>query len=184
MFGDPHMTNTTQTLADFVLVGSVGCGKTALMQALLGNEGEVLKTQAAVFHDNQVIDTPGEFIGRRNYYGALLATIVDVSTIVYLQPANSVIFSLPAGLLHVYPDKRVMGVISKTDLPDAEVAAASKVLSDNGIAEPHFATSAATGSGVAELRAYLIGLQGKTVDANARQQQTVHQSHAAPCHSP
>ena len=168
MFIDSHMTNSRQpALADFVLVGAVRCGKTALMQALLGDKGEVLKTQAAVFHDGHVVDTPGEFIGRRNYYGALLSTIVDVSTIVYLQPANSVIFALPAGLLHVYPNKRVVGVISKVDLPDADVAAVSKVLSDNDIPAPYFATSVMTGSGVAELRDYLISLQGKSIDAAA-----------------
>ncbi|WP_344931648.1 EutP/PduV family microcompartment system protein [Zhongshania borealis] len=162
------MTNTAQpALVDFVLVGAVRCGKTALMQALLGDKGEVLKTQAAVFHDGHVIDTPGEFIGRRSYYGALLSTIVDVSTIVYLQPANSVIFALPVGLLHVYPDKRVVGVISKIDLPDADVAAVSRLLSDNAIPAPHFATSVVTGSGVAELRNYLISLQGKPIDAAA-----------------
>ncbi len=165
MPGDPHVSSTTrQALADFVLVGAVRCGKTALMKALLGNAGEVLKTQAAVFHDNHVIDTPGEFIGRRSYYGALLSTIVDVSTIVYLQPANSAIFSLPGGLLHVYPDKRVVGVISKIDLPDADTARASRVMLANAIPEPHFATSAQTGDGVAELRAYLFDLQGGSGD--------------------
>jgi ethanolamine utilization protein EutP len=158
--------NPQRTLADFVLVGAVQCGKTALMQALLGDKGKVLKTQAAIFHDGHVIDTPGEFIDRRSYYGALLSTIVDVSTIVYLQPANSVGFDLPAGLLHVYPNKRVIGVISKIDLPDADVATVSRVLSDNAIPMPHFAISVVTGSGVAELRDYLISLQDKPINAD------------------
>ena len=165
-----------KALADFVIVGAVRCGKTALMRALLGDDGEVLKTQAAVFHDNHVIDTPGEFIGRRSYYGALLSTIVDISTIVYLQPANSAYFSLPAGLLHVYPNKRVVGVISKIDLPDADIACASRVLTANAVPEPHFATSAQTGEGVAELRAYLIGLQG---DSSSNKPQSAVNRNAA-----
>tara|TARA_R110000868_G_scaffold411749_1_gene708666 strand:+ start:17086 stop:17649 length:564 start_codon:yes stop_codon:yes gene_type:complete len=170
------MSHSTQpALADFVLVGAVHCGKTALMQALLGDKGEVFKTQAAIFHDGHVIDTPGEFIGRRSYYGALLSTIVDVSTIVYLQPANSVIFALPAGLLHVYPNKRVVGVISKIDLPDADVATVSRLLYDNTIPTPHFATSVVTGSGVAELRDYLISLQGKPIDAALSRSEKEHQ---------
>lgn len=149
-------------ISDFVLVGEVGCGKTALMNALLQDNGELCKTQAVVFHDHNVIDTPGEFVGRPSYYGALLATVVEVATIIYLQAANSTIFSLPAGLLQVYPDKRVIGVISKVDLPDADLNKARRTLHENAIPEPYFATSVATNSGIEELRSYLIGLPMQT----------------------
>ncbi len=166
MFGDTHMSgNLAKMPTGFVLVGSVSSGKTALMQALLGKRGDVLKTQAAVYHGDNVIDTPGEFIGRRNYYGALLSTIVDVPTIVYLQEANNPVFSMPAGLLQVYPNKNVVGVISKVDLPDADVAAARQILRDNGIAEPYFATSAATGFGVTALRNFLIALGNNNAES-------------------
>ncbi len=146
-------------LTDFVLVGDVGSGKTALTLALLESEEPVLKTQAVVFHPSHVVDTPGEFVNRPAYYGALLSTIVDINTIVYLQPANSKAFSLPPGLLHVYPDKRVIGVVSKTDLPDADPQRACRVLADHNILPPYFLTSTATGEGVDALRSFLISLQ-------------------------
>lgn len=144
---------------DFALIGQVDCGKTALMNALLESHDEVRKTQSAVFHGHNVIDTPGEFTGCHAYYGALLSTVLEVNTIVYLQPANSTIFSMPAGLLQVYPNKRVIGVISKVDLPDADVKRARRILHDNRVPEPYFETSTVTGTGVAELRAYLADLQ-------------------------
>jgi len=146
-------------LADFVLVGDVGSGKTALTLALLESPDELLKTQAVVFHPSHVVDTPGEFTSRPAYYGALLATIAEISTVVYLQPANSRAFSLPPGLLHVYPDKRVIGVVSKTDLPDADTESACRVMADHNISPPYFLTSTATGEGVADLRSFLISLQ-------------------------
>ncbi|MFT7338556.1 MAG: ethanolamine utilization protein EutP [Marinobacter maritimus] len=146
-------------LADFVLVGDVGSGKTALTLALLESTDELLKTQAVVFHPSHVVDTPGEFTSRPAYYGALLATIAEISTVVYLQPANSRAFSLPPGLLHVYPDKRVIGVVSKTDLPDADTESACRVMVDHNISPPYFLTSTATGEGVADLRSFLISLQ-------------------------
>lgn len=146
-------------LTDFVLVGDVGCGKTALTLALLESDEKVLKTQAVVFHASHVVDTPGEFVNRPAYYGALLSTIVDISTIVYLQPANSKAFSLPPGLLHVYPKKRVVGVVSKTDLPDADPERACRVLTEHNISPPHFLTSTVTGDGVDALRSFLISLQ-------------------------
>ena len=148
----------SKALADFVLVGEVGCGKTALMKALLQSDGEVRKTQAAEYHEHNVIDTPGEFIGRPAYYGALLATIIGVSTIVYLQPANSHAFSMPSGLLLVYPNKRVIGVVSKTDLPDSDSVRACKIMQENGIKEPYFTTSTVTNEGIEQLRSYLMNL--------------------------
>ena len=151
--------SSTASLANFVLMGDVGCGKTALMAALLEDGSKVLKTQAPVFHPNNVVDTPGEFTNRRACYGALLSTIADVDTIVYLQPADSAVFSMPAGLFKVYPNKRVLGVISKIDLPGANIDRARKLLKNNGISAPYFAVSTLNDIGIKELRAYLTGLQ-------------------------
>ena len=169
MFRDTHLIMTARRaqLVDFVLIGAVGCGKTALLKALLHSDGEVLKTQAVVFHQHSVIDTPGEFISHRSHYGALLATIAEISTVVYLQQADNGQFSLPAGLMQVYPDKRIIGVISKIDLPDADIAARQILLRDNGIGEPYFATSTATGQGIDSLRRYLMGLQGGPISSAA-----------------
>ena len=162
MFRDSYLAMSAEksALVDFVVVGEVGCGKTALMNALLNSNDAVLKTQAVVFHPHNVIDTPGEFIGRRSYYGALLATIAEISTIVYLQAANNPLFSMPGGLMQVYPKKRVIGVISKIDLPDADIPATRALLRENSIAEPWFETSVETGQGIDKLRNYLMTLQG------------------------
>ncbi|WP_417518154.1 EutP/PduV family microcompartment system protein [Marinobacter sp.] len=161
MSGNPDVNRNAPhpDLANFVLVGDVGSGKTALTLALLESSDQVLKTQAVEFHPSHVVDTPGEFISRPAYYGALLSTISDISTIVYLQPANSRSFSLPPGLLHVYPGKRVVGVVSKTDLPDADSEAACRIMADHNISPPYFLTSTATGEGVDALRSFLISLQ-------------------------
>lgn len=156
---DITLSTEAKILNDFALVGEVGCGKTALMKALLQSDGEVRKTQATEYHDHNVIDTPGEFVGRPAYYGALLATVVNVSTIVYLQPANSNAFTMPAGLLQVYPNKRVVGVITKADLPDADPIRACGIMQENRIKEPYFTTSTVTNDGIEKLRDYLANLQ-------------------------
>ncbi|PID44903.1 MAG: ethanolamine utilization protein [Proteobacteria bacterium] len=149
---------STGQLSDFVLVGAVDSGKTALMQALLEADGDVIKTQSPVFHGNNVIDTPGEFAAMHHFYGALLCTVSNAATIVYLQPSNCTIFSMPPGLLDVYPDKQVVGVVSQVDLPDADTESACQVLRENHIKEPYFLTSAVSGAGVPELRQHLCML--------------------------
>ncbi|WP_157680609.1 EutP/PduV family microcompartment system protein [Marinobacter nauticus] len=171
MSGNPDVNKQPlhPDLADFVLVGDVGSGKTALTLALLESSDQVLKTQAVVFHPSHVVDTPGEFTSRPAYYGALLSTIADISTIVYLQPANSRAFSLPPGLLHVYPGKRVVGVVSKTDLPDADTETACRIMAEHNILPPYFLTSTATGEGVAGLRSFLISLQAPDASTGANE---------------
>lgn len=161
MSGDQNMKELSpqKTLSDFVVIGEVGCGKTALMNALLENGRVLRKTQAAEFHQHNVIDTPGEFVGRPAYYGALLSTIVNVKTLVYLQAANRAYFSMPSGLLSVYPNKRVVGVISKADLPEANVSTAIRLLEENGISKPYFVTSVVKNKGIENLRSYLLALQ-------------------------
>ncbi|MDO6824650.1 EutP/PduV family microcompartment system protein [Marinobacter sp. 1_MG-2023] len=165
-----NRTSLYPDLANFVLVGDVGSGKTALTMALLESSDQVMKTQAVVFHPSHVVDTPGEFTSRPAYYGALLSTISDISTILYLQPANSASFSLPPGLLQVYPGKRVVGVVSKIDLPDANAETACRVMQDHNIPPPYFLTSTATGEGVAALRSFLISLQTPDTKTGANEE--------------
>ena len=173
MPSDQNMKRLTplKTLSDFVVIGEVGCGKTALMNALLENGNVRRKTQAAEFHQHNVIDTPGEFVGRPAYYGALLSTIINVTTLVYLQAANKEYFSMPSGLLSVYSNKRVIGVISKADLPDANVSGARRLLKENGIPEPYFVTSVVNNKGIASLRSHLLALQDIPLVTSPSQQQ-------------
>jgi len=128
-------------LGSFILVGNVGSGKSTLLKALLNLDEEVTKTQALRFHDNNIIDSPGEFINNRTLYGALLATITQVDTIVYLQAADSGQLHMPADLLRMYTGKQVVGVVSRVDVPNADVDAAEVLLAEEGITGPYIKVS-------------------------------------------
>ncbi len=128
-------------LGNFILVGDVGCGKSTLLKALLEHSDEVTKTQALAFHDNNIIDSPGEFISRRVLYGALLNSLIGVDTIVYLQAADNERATAPGDLLRLYPNKQLVGVISKTDIEHADVGRAEELLVEAGIPGPYFRVS-------------------------------------------
>ena len=142
-------------LANFVLVGDVGSGKSTLIKALLGLDGDVTKTQALDFHRNNIIDSPGEFVSRRFLYGALLNTITRVDTIVYLQSADNRQLCMPGDLLRLYPGKRVVGVVSKVDVPGADPDAAERLLQREGIHGPYFRISRAEPASFERLREHL-----------------------------
>lgn len=100
-------------------VGAVGAGKTTLFNALRGNYSLARKTQAVEFNDHGDIDTPGEYFSHPRWYHALITTLQDVDTLIYVHAANDKESRLPAGLLDVGTRKRHIAVISKTDMPDA-----------------------------------------------------------------
>ncbi len=152
---------------NYILVGNVGSGKSTLLKALLSLEKDVTKTQALVFHDNNIIDSPGEFLSNRTLYGALLNTITRVDIIVYLQAADSGRLHMPADLLRLYAGKRVVGVVSKTDVPGAKIEAAEALLAEEGIDGPYFRVSKFDQASIARLEDYLQELGRGTVDAVA-----------------
>lgn len=124
-------------------VGAVGAGKTTLFNALRGNYSLARKTQAVEFNDHGDIDTPGEYFSHPRWYHALITTLQDVDTLIYVHAVNDKESRLPAGLLDVGTRKRHIAVISKTDMPDADVAATRQLLCeiDSG---SRFSSSTAT----------------------------------------
>ena len=139
-------------------VGTVGAGKTTLFNALQGNYSLARKTQAVEFNENGDIDTPGEYFSHPRWYHALITTLQDVDTLIYIHAANDKESRLPAGLLDIGVSKRQIAVISKTDMPDADVAATRQLLRGIGFQEPIFELNSHDPRSVQHLADYLTEL--------------------------
>lgn len=139
-----------------MLVGSIGAGKSTLFNAIFNLKGSVRKTQAVEFESGGV-DTPGEYFSHPRLYHALIHTSSDVDTLVYVHPANEREYRLPPGLLSVYADRRVVGVITKMDLPDAAPEYVEGVLRGHGFNGPIFRVSYQDRQSVEDLKLYLLG---------------------------
>lgn len=122
----------------YVLVGSVGAGKTSLFNALNNDYGLAVKTQAVAFDTQGGVDTPGEFFNHPRLYRALISTTTEAEAIIYVHPANDPECKLPSGLLDIYRNKCVITVITKIDLPDVNVPAVKQMLMEHGLKEPIF----------------------------------------------
>jgi ethanolamine utilization protein EutP len=145
----------TDKLTNFILIGGVGVGKTSLFNMLLGIKDEPLKTQALVYHNEKTVDTPGEYFDSPRLYSAIIQTMSDIDTIIYVHPANSTERKLPHGLFQIYNSKRLIGVISKTDLPDANINEVEEILRDFGIEGEIFKVSIYSESSIDKLREFL-----------------------------
>lgn len=142
-------------LNNFILIGGTGVGKSTLFSALLGRLEEVQKTQALVFHDECTIDTPGEYFDNPRLYSALISTMTDIQTIVYVHQSNALERRLPFGLFHIYDTKQIIGVVSKIDLEDAQLDEVEEIIRDAGIHGPIFPVSVYQPESIATLRHFL-----------------------------
>lgn len=149
-------------------VGTVGAGKTTLFNALQGNYSLARKTQAVEFNENGDIDTPGEYFSHPRWYHALITTLQDVDMLIYIHAANDKESRLPAGLLDIGACKRQIAVISKTDLPDADVAATRELLHGMGFQEPIFELNNHDPQCVQQLVDYLSELSQKEEGAGEK----------------
>jgi ethanolamine utilization protein EutP len=136
-----------------LLVGSVGCGKTTLLQRLHGAELVYAKTPAIVT-EGEVLDTPGEYLELPWFKHALLLASYEVDLVVLLAAAGELEAKIPPGFTS-YFTRPSIGVVTKIDLATpADVAHAVDHLRLAG-ADEVFAVSALTGEGIDALRARL-----------------------------
>ena len=150
----------------FMLIGDVGAGKTTLINALFGRCEEARKTQA-IEYEGCGMDTPGEYFSHPRLYSALLSSAPDVETLVYVHPADGEQCRLPPGFLEVYAGKRIVGVITKTDLPDARPEAAEALLRAHGMTGPIYRVSPAEPAALSVLRRLLLGENASCEESKA-----------------
>ena len=135
-----------------LLIGKTGSGKTTLSQALQGLTIIYRKTQA-VSYSPCIIDTPGEFVENRRYYSALLASAAACDLVGLVQDGTLGNSVFPPKFASMF-NKKVIGIISKTEHKLCNVARAEKFLRWAG-AEEIIHTSSLTRSGISELQEYL-----------------------------
>lgn len=109
-----------------MIIGSVGAGKSTLTNALLGKEVPAVKTQALYYYD-WIVDTPGEYTENPMFYKSIMATSWEVTHVMYLQDATDSRMTFPP-LFSLGIPKHPIGVITKSDHPDANIEKALAIL--------------------------------------------------------
>ena len=117
-----------------MLIGRTGCGKTTLTQKLMNEEVKYKKTQA-VSYRSKIIDTPGEYVENKIYYKSLLVLSADAKMIILVQSAIDGATLFPPKFSTMFPKKEVIGIITKSDLADADIERSKRFLVDAGATE-------------------------------------------------
>ena len=144
----------TKDMKKTIFIGKSGCGKTTLIQRLENQNMEYKKTQM-VEHYMNFIDTPGEYLERRNLYRALIVSSADADVIGLVQACGEDNTWLPPSFACVFA-KPVFGIVSKSDLAKSEedIVFAADILKRAGV-ERTFVCSSVDGSGLVPLLDYL-----------------------------
>ena len=137
-----------------ILIGRSAAGKTTLCQRINNEELKYHKTQTVQVINQSMIDTPGEYLERRYFRGALMVTATDADIIVLVQDATENGSMFPPAYSSMFA-KPAVGVVTKQDLATAQqVAHAKQYLKAAGAGEL-FVVSSVTGEGVEALVKHL-----------------------------
>ena len=139
-----------------MLLGPVGCGKTTLAQTLRGQSHVWAKTQV-ILADDYLIDTPGEYVEHGHFNHALLMTSYDADIAVLLEAATDDGARVPPGFATMFSCP-VLGVVTKTDIADAEGIAYARERLELASVDGIVAVSSLTGAGIDALRLAMDGL--------------------------
>ncbi len=132
-----------------LLVGSVGCGKTTLLQRLHGEEFVYAKTET-IYTDRAVVDTPGEYLELPWFKHALRLASFETELVVLLASATVSEAKFPPGFTTFFMPPSI-GVVTKTDIADPDqVRTAGNHLRLAGATEI-FEVSSLTGDGIGAL---------------------------------
>ena len=137
-----------------MLIGRSAAGKTTLCQRINNEELRYHKTQTVQIINRSMIDTPGEYLERFNFRGALTVTSVDADVILFVQDATEQGTMFPPLFRSMFT-KPIVGVVTKCDLVSEEQIEQAKGYLRAAGADEIFTVSSVTGDGVQQLTEYL-----------------------------
>lgn len=147
---EENKTDTESRKKRVILIGKSTAGKTTLCQKINNEELKYHKTQTVQIINKNMIDTPGEYLERTGFRGALLVTSAEADLILLVQDATEGGTMFPPMFNSMFA-KPCVGVVTKADLASEEQIEKAKKYLKNAGASTLFVTSAVTGQGVDEL---------------------------------
>lgn len=135
-----------------ILMGRSEAGKTTLTQALRGEEIHYYKTQY-INHYESVIDTPGEYAQSHRLGKALALYTYEADVVGILVAANEPYSLFPPNVT-CQANRECIGIVTKIDLPSANIPLADRWLEIAGC-KKIFHVNSLKGTGVAQILEFL-----------------------------
>lgn len=137
-----------------MFIGEWKAGKSSLIRALSRADYTSRKVLAVDFFHN-FVNTPSEFLENRRFYPALITASADCDVLAFVQDATRHSCQIPPAFASMF-NRRVIGVITKIDRPEADILRARRFLEHAGVRDI-FCVSVTQGTGMDALRAVVEG---------------------------
>ena len=137
-----------------ILIGRSGAGKTTLCQRINHEDLVYHKTQTVQVINQTMIDTPGEYLERRYFRGALMVTSTDADVVILVQDATEEGTMFPPAYNSQFA-KPTLGVVTKCDIATPKQVENAKEYLRIAGAKELFVTSSVSGEGVDDLLRFL-----------------------------
>ena len=139
----------------FMLFGGIGAGKTTLLRALEDKDITITDKSQMIDYSGWGIDTPGEYSEMGHYRRILMTTSFDAQLLIVVQDASFERAIFPPHYFLMFPQPTI-GVVTKVDLPEADIERSRSMLGAAGVTGEIFCVSAFTGYGISALRDFLL----------------------------
>lgn len=140
-----------------MVIGPKGCGKTTLVNAINDYDGPLRRTQDTIY-GKQTIDVPSAYLENAWMYKHMIALTQDAWCMLALVDQSRCAEVYSHGFARAFRCP-VIGVISKCDLNPENETTCIRQLKTIGIKEPYFKVSVPNGTGVEELKRYLLEMK-------------------------
>lgn len=139
-----------------MLIGPSGSGKSTLINNIEYNSDEATKTMVPEYHQH-FLDTPGEYLEHKMFYGRLQVLVADFDIIGFVIPCNIDNFYIPPNFMSMFPEKKGIGIITKTDLSKkGDIERCEEILIQAGV-KKFFKISIYDKNSIANLNNYFLG---------------------------
>ena len=144
-----------------MIIGPGKSGKTALAAFLEGGRPDIRRVQNMVYRKN-TLDTPGAYLESPWMHHHLIAAAQDASCVVMTVDAAGKRWVYPPGFAKAFR-VTVIGVVTRCDLPEADIQAARQQLRRAGITPPFYEISIYDKEGLERLRDVLARYRPKAL---------------------
>ena len=111
-----------------VLLGPQGVGKSTLANLLEGKKDTLIDKTVVPEYIGDALDTPGEYIEHRLFFGRFQVLAAEYQIIGVVIPCKFDNIYIPPNFVSMFPNKKHIGIITKTDIGNQHDVEKCKIL--------------------------------------------------------